>query len=248
MVQSGRKIQAAVVLFILVFVSPAVLVHAEEDPVYGSRFEVGGGVGAQIPKNQPRWAPNSYQMGIITASVRVFKGLSLQGGIDYSRGGKPLSDSLSWGDYRLQINKGTFSSSKWAGVRYELPFSIMKWNIMGIHSIYGAAGMTWTEYGVQSTQWTIKNIPESDESERNFRVADLRGPYGVLAARWHIDRFGDESGETVSPLGTYGVDLGVRFSRFSESSVRQPNIEKLPSNFSNYQIFLVGFLKFDLFE
>ncbi|MHB9030592.1 MAG: hypothetical protein ACYC9O_17645, partial [Candidatus Latescibacterota bacterium] len=107
MILSGRKIQFAFLILILVFSLPAVFVFAEEDPVYGPRFEVGGGVGYQIPNNQPRWSPNSYNMVVITASMRVFKGLSLQGGIDYGRGGKPPSDSLSWGDYRLQINKGT---------------------------------------------------------------------------------------------------------------------------------------------
>ncbi|MHB9027728.1 MAG: hypothetical protein ACYC9O_03055, partial [Candidatus Latescibacterota bacterium] len=121
-------------------------------------------------------------------------------------------------------------------------------NFLGVHSIYGAAGMTWVEYGVQSTQWTNKDIPETDENERNFRVADLRGPYGALAARWHMNFAGDDPAQSAPLLGAYGFDLGVRYSRLSKSTLRQPNIEKLPSNFSNYQIFFIGFLKFDLFQ
>jgi hypothetical protein len=246
--RTGRKIQSVVSIIFIVFSLSAASVFAEKDPVYGSRYEVGGGVGFQSMNNQPRWVTDSQQMVVITASIRAYKGLSLQGGIDYSRGGKPDSDSLTWGDYHLKINKGTFSSSKWAGIRYELPLSVVGRNYLGIYSIYGAAGMTWAEYGVQSTQWTNKGVAETDENERNFRVADLRGLYGVLAARWHIDTLGDNPEEDAALLGEYGVDLGVRFTRYNESTLRHSNIEKMPSNFSNYQIFLVGFLKFDLFN
>jgi hypothetical protein len=230
----------------VVFFLHSAAIHAESDLLYGPRLEFGPGVGITSENAKVPWASESYQVGMLTAAVRLFKGLSVQGGIEYGRGKKSDVDSLSYGNYRLQLNNKTYTSSMWAGVRYELPMNIFRKDIMGIHSVYGAAGMCWADYGVKSTEWTNKGVNEQSDRAVQYRTARLSGPYYVLAARWRIDSPDTEG--LGSWIGSYGVDLGVRYTTFGTSRMEHPNIVTPPDDFSSFRVFVVGFMKFRLFE
>ncbi len=221
--------------------------YAEDHPVYGPRFEIGGGLGYSSENLPPQWASKNNRVCLLIGNIRLFKGLAVQGGVDWSNGGKPQADSITCGGYRVKINKGTFSGAKWAGLRYEVPMSLLRRDIAGIHSVYGAAGYSWSEMGVQSTEWVYKGVTETTDRERGFRLADMNGPYAILAARWRIDS-PETEGRRASWLGAYGLDVGVRYNRYREMDGAYPNIPKASSNYGSYQVFMVGFLKFRMFE
>jgi hypothetical protein len=222
------------------------VIHAQTDPLYGPRLELGPGVGISSESAKTPWASETYQIGMLTVALRLLKGLSVQGGVENGRGSKSDVDTLSWGNYRLTLNKKTYTSSLWAGVRYELPLSVFRRDIMGIHSVYGAAGMNWADYGVKSTEWTNKGEYEQSEKAIKYRTAHLSGPYYVLAARWRIDSPATEG--LGSWIGSYGVDIGVRYNTFGSSRVEHPNIQPPPDNYSSLMVFIVGFFKVRLFE
>lgn len=244
---SGKEFFTATIVLMTVFVFFAQSAQSEDHPIYGPRFEIGGGIGYSAENLQPRWAPDNNRVCTLTGNIRLFKGLAVQGGVDWSNGDSPDNDSISCGGYLVKINKGTFGNSRWAGLRYELPMKVLHQDIAGIHSIYAATGYTWSEMGVQSTEWVFKGVQYKVDNEHGFRLADMKGPYAVLAARWRIDNPEAER-HTTTWLGAYGLDIGVKYNRYSEMDASYPNIAKASDKYHSYQIFMVGFLKFRMFE
>ncbi len=234
----------------LLFFLPA-LSHAAETPdrvemIYGPGIEIGIGMGANLEGEERPWNSDSYTMGLVTASMRIFQGLSIHGGLDYGKGRNSDADTLTYGDYRLQLNNKTFLSSYWAGVRYEVPMSFFGKDIMAIHSLYCAAGMTWADYGVQSSKWSYRGESVTNDNVEQFKVVRMTGPYLMAAARWRIDRPDAET--QGSWLGSYGIDLGVRYSRLGDHTVEYPNIPAPSGGYTSTQVFLTGFIKIKLFE
>ncbi len=238
-------LQAAILLFL------AAVARAQGTPdpiemIYGPGIEIGGGAGFNIEGEETPWNSKNYNLGLVTASIRIFQGLSIQGGMDYGKGKNSDADTLTYGDYRLQLNKKTFISSYWAGLRYEIPMSMIGKDIMAIHSVYCAVGMTWADYGVQSSKWTYRDESVTNDNTEQFKVVRFTGPYIMAAARWRIDRQDAEAGG--SWLGSYGVDLGVRYSRLGDHTIEHPNIPAPSDDYTSTQIFLTGFIKIKLFE
>jgi len=229
---------------------PAVLSAQEPsdrvEMIYGPGIEVGVGVGADLEGEARPWNADRYNMGIITAAMRIFQGLSVQGGLDYGRGRNSEADTLTYGDYRLKLNKKTFLNSYWAGVRYEVPMSMIGRDIMGIHSVYCAAGMAWADYGVKSSEGSYRGESFTNDNVEQFKVARLTGPYFMVAARWRIDRPDKETTNTL--WGSYGVDFGVRYSKLGDHTLEYPNIPAPSGDYTSTQIFLAGFVKIRLFE
>ena len=235
---------------VLACLVPSVLT-AQEPPdrvemIYGPGIEVGVGVGADLEGEARPWNSDRYNMGIITAAMRIFQGLSIQGGLDYGRGRNSEADTLTYGDYRLKLNKKTFLSSYWAGARYEVPMSMIGQDIMGIHSVYFAAGMAWADYGVKSSQGSYRGEAYTNDNVEQFKVARLTGPYFMVAARWRIAR--PETGTASTLRGSYGVDFGVRYSKLGDHTLEYPNIPAPSGDYTSTQIFLAGFVKIRLFE
>lgn len=242
---SARVVAALTVAILAILFASAV--RAEDDSLYGPRFEMGGGIGISSMSVQPEWVPESDKTGMITASMRLYKGLSVQGGIDWSRGGNPHSKSISSGDYLIRINEGTFSTSQWAGLRYELPMSVLKRDILAINSFYCAGGLNWSGYGVRSTEWKKDGEQHTADEIRGFTLADINGSYAAIAARWRIDN-PESNGITDSWLGAYGIDFGVKYIRYHDTTLAEANVAEVPDDFAKIQFFLVGFLKFRFFE
>lgn len=219
---------------------------AEDDPVYGPRFEGGGGFGYLADSSRPNWGSQSFYQVLFSGSVRVYRGFSLTGGFDYGLGEKPPLKNATLGEYQVPINKKSPRTAVSAGVRYEHPAWKQLKDLTGAYSIYGAAGMTWADYEISSTKWSSELEKNTELAKRTFAVADLSGPYAALALRWRIDNPDPALAGTWA--NAYGVDFGVRYTRYSEHTMKDPFFEKPSSSFSGSQIFLIGFIKFDPFD
>jgi hypothetical protein len=243
--------RVSIILWLLAgfFLFPQTTVVWSEEPstLYGPRFELGPGAGISSESGKCLWVPDSYQIGMLTAGLRLYKGLGIQGGIEFGRGNKSNApDSLTYGDNQLQIHKRMNMFSRWAGVRYELPMSVFRSDVMGIHSVYGVVGLYQTDYGVASSQWTNKGVFEQSERSVQFRTAKMTGPYYLFAARWKIDSPDTEG--IGSWIGSYGVDLGFRYNANGSITMKHSNIIRPTEELSSFQVFLVVFLKVRLFE
>ena len=232
-------------IFILFFFTS--LVSAEDTIDYGPRFEIGIGGGYSQEYKAPQWTSGNYGSAMITGAIRLFNGLAVQGGVGFGRGGKPYADSLSYGnDYILNPDKGTYNGSSWIGIRYELPMRVLKQNIASIHSVYVCAGVCQADYGIRSTSWIYNGNLIDNQSISSFRFSRLSGQFASLASRWRVD-----TGATENPgswFGAYGLDIGVKYTRYQNGKPELPGLEKAIPGFNNLQIFAIGFLKFRLFE
>jgi hypothetical protein len=223
------------------------LVSAQDMIDYGPRFEIGIGGSFSQEYKTPQWTSASYNSTMISGAIRLYDGLAIQGGVGLGRGGKPYADSLSYGkDYILNPDKGTYNTTSWIGLRYELPMRVLKKDIVGIHSIYICAGVCKADYGVRSTSWIYNGNLFVNQSITSFRFSELNGQYASLAARWRIDT--GEGENHGSWLGSYGLDLGIKYTRYQDIKPELPDLEKAVPGFNNLQIFVTGFLKFRLFE
>ena len=214
----------------------------------GPPFEIGGGVAYTWAQQYPEWSTPNYKMGIVNGGIRFFRGLSLQGGLDASLGEEISLKSMNYNttDIKIleEINESFYETS-WIGLRYEVPVPIDK-DFYRINSIHATLGISWARYALTSTQWVRNNTRERDQPETKYHIATLSGPYAMVCARWRFDT--EASIMTGSWFGSYGVDAGLKYSRYSTCSPRYEPISKAESDFSVLQIFVVGFVKISFFE
>ncbi len=223
-----------------------------DQSIYDPRFEIGIGATALEMHSRPEWISKYYTSGIMTLSYRIANGLSVQGGKNFGHGLKQLTKKwINYGNHaQVNIENGTYTEDLWLGTRYEIPMSKLNRDYAGIHTIYCAGGVTWGEYGIRGKNyryyqtengWDLGEPFEPRTSESSLKTADLTGYYIALAARWRVDTAYTE--EEDSWLGSYGLDIGVRYTRYPGCTTKYDNIIKAKSNFNYYQIFIIAFLK-----
>lgn len=213
-------------------------IPAAGDALYGPRFEVGGGAELLRESSPPEWAAESAYRGMGVLSMRVFRGLSVQAGMDFGGAGNPKADSISLDGTMVTLNEKSFSNTSWAGIRYEIPLNRFRENPLRMHSVYGGAGMCWAKYGVSSNE----EDSEAGTVTTNYDVAELTGTYLLAGARWRID----DPEQAGSWLGAYGVDIGAKYVRFDDTTLKYSGIAAPSGDFSSMQIFAVVFVKFSL--
>jgi len=216
-----------------------------DDPVFGPNIEIGVGLSQAQLHSRPEWSGKNYQSGFFYGALRVFKGLSVQGGYGYGMGDEPRPDWIDYGvDVKLWTHQDTYREARWYGLRYEVPSALLKVDLLGMDFLCAAAGWNRTKYGIKS-QFLMKDgeIEKLDNIDR-FRTATVEGPYFSLSGRWRLDT--DLTKDTGAWFGAYGLELGVRRLGYWKSSVRHDNILKPKTNFNCYEIFLIGFVKIKL--
>ncbi len=214
----------------------------------GPPLEIGGGFAYTWAQKNPDWSTENYKMGIVYGGIRFFRGLSLQGGIDASLGEEISLKSMDYNTTdinKLEKINESFYETSWIGLRYEVPIPIDK-DFYRINSIHATLGISWARFALTSTQWERNGILESDQPETKYHIAKLSGPYAMVCARWRFDNYASIT--TGSWFGSYGVDVGLKYSRYSDSSPRYEPISKAESDFSVLQMFVVGFVKIRFFE
>ena len=228
--------------------------YAADNSAYGPRFEGGiTGSGSRM-RSRPDWSSKLFVKGGGYLSYRILYGLSIQGGKNFGIGNLPLSAWITTSQYdRIDPDKGGYSEGSWAGIRYDVPLSLLNQKIYDIHTIYIAGGTAWDTYGVRSSitrhysqpyGWISGSTWEDMKTSRSFKVADLTGYYVALAARWRFNTLFTESKD--SWIGSYGLDIGVRYTRYTDCDCARDDIEEARSNFNYYQIFVSGFLKYNI--
>jgi len=219
---------------------------------YGPRFEVGFGPSMSRMRSRPDWSSKFYAAVVMNLSYRIIYGLSIHGGRNFAYGLAPRPEWINYGsNYQINTDKGTYGEANWLGARYDIPLNKLKNDFEGIHTIYIAGGMTMDEYGIRSEKqnyyviekgWESGSKFEAKSLERAYRTADLKGYYIALAARWRLDT--EHTEEKDSWIGSYGLDIGVKYTRYTDCDTKFDNIMDARSNFNYYQIFIIGFLKF----
>ena len=97
-----------------------------------------------------------------------------------------------------------------------------------------------------TNEWTVNKVLETDNLWTKYHVADVSGPYGVIAVRWRLDAVYAKDAE--SWIGAHGFDIGLKYIRYTSCSTRFDTIEKTGSDFSFLQVFVIGFVKLSIFE
>ncbi|MFC1606416.1 hypothetical protein ACFL47_00475 [Candidatus Latescibacterota bacterium] len=249
--------KAAGFLIVILIIAP-LCVHAEIQPddFYGPPIEFGGSAGYFFSQSYPVWSAREYKTGSINVSLRIFRNLSVQGGYEGSLEEDIDLEELTYSDELVLENVSSSNfGAPWLGLRYEIPATFLKTNDMKIHSFYGSIGYTWAKFSVSSSEWRLNDTLETDNLtgtletdnlKTRYTIANVSGPYGIVAARWRFDSNFKRGAE--SWFGSYGLDVGVKYSRFSSSSTKHDKIEEPEPSFSAVQIFAAGFIKMSLFE
>ncbi len=218
---------------------------------YGPRFEVGVGPSLSRMKSRPEWTSKLYAAVVMNLSYRIIYGLSIHGGKNAAYGFAPSPEWIDYGSHnQINTDKGTYGEATWLGARYDIPLSKFNYDFNGIHTIYIAGGTTWDEYGIRSEKqryYATEQDWDSGKYEEKtldsaYKTADLKGYYIALAARWRLDTAHTE--EKDSWIGSYGLDIGVKYTGYTDYDTKFDNIMDVRSNFNYYQIFIIGFLKF----
>jgi len=230
----------ATVLYLMVFVHPAVILALDE--FRGPRLELGGVVGYSFVSQNPVWSAKTYRTGSVTGAFRFYRGLSVQGGYEGSLEENINVKSLDYSSTMLlkSVN-GSYYGGPWLGVRYEVPADILKGYRFGSHSVLASLGYSWARFGVATNDWILNGVDETDNPRTKYHVADVSGPYGSIAVRWRFDAA--YSKDAVSWIGAHGFDVGVKFTRYTSCSTRFEKIDKSTFDFSFLQIFVIGFIK-----
>ena len=242
------KTRYIIVTTCLLFYSQVVFA---DQTTFGPRFEIGiGGSGSRL-QSKPEWSSKLYTSAILTYACRILYGLSIHGGKNLGLGNKLDERWIEYGNhYQINTDKGTYRDVSWWGARYEIPMSIFNKDIYRIHSVYCSGGLTLDRYDIRSQHqryyktdygWESGEIPEEQSSESSFNTADLKGYYFALAARWRFDTPHTE--EEDSWIGSYGLDFGIRYTKYYDCNTKYDNLIEAKSNFNYYQIFIVGFIK-----
>ena len=212
----------------------------------GPRLEIGGGLTGYRMQSPPDWSADYYTTGLVTTAIRLYRGLSIQAAVEYGLGDKLSSEWMDYGEnVRIKTNDRTSTEVSWLGVRYEIPMSAFHSTFWKINSIYLSLGKMYSKYYIRSDTWIKNDILDDERSLDNYKVADVSGPYAAFAARWRMGN--DFIDETDPWFGKYGVDFGVRYVKYTDSSPKHDNIMKPDSAFSSFQLFIIGFLKIKLF-
>ncbi len=217
-----------------------------DHPVFGPRLVIGCGLSGLRLQSRPDWTAKYYGGGIISGAVRLYEGLSAEAGKEYGFGTRdPRADWVDYGEgVRLWTKDKTYNENSWLGLQYEIPLGLFSGDFFGINFICASLGMNYTKYGIRSDVLLKGDIREELDRKEKFRTATLSGPYAAIAARWRFDTV--ESEEKGSWFGAYGLDIGVRYTRYNKSSLRHDNVMEPKSNFNCFQLFMVGFLKIKL--
>ena len=235
---------------ILLLISLAGTVSAQEssdsEKFWGPRIEIGGSIGYLSPGNKPDWVAGNYRTGSANIALRIFRGLAIQGGYRGSLNENLNLKSLDYGDEVLKNIENSYFGAPWAGLRYEIPSTLLKSNQLRIHTLFVSCGYSWTQFGVTTYERSIDGEIETDQSITKYHVAEMGGPYGVVAARWRFDS--NLSKQAESWFGAFGVDAGLKYSLYTNAAPRYDTIEKPDSSFSSIQVFITGFIKISLFQ
>ena len=237
-------------LIILLLVSLTGTVFAQEGSdsgeFWGPPIEIGGSIGYMSLGNKPDWVPGNFRTGSANVALRVFRGLAIQGGYQGSLYEKLSLESLDYGNEILKNIEDSYFGAPWVGLRYEIPSTILKSNQFRIHTIYVSCGYSWTQFGVTTSERSIDGEFETDQSITKYHVAEISGPYGIVAARWRFDSKFSKQAE--SWFDSFGVDAGLKYSLYTTASPRYNTIEKPESSFSSIQVFITGSIKISLFQ
>ena len=236
-----------IVLFFGIYGACSASAEPVPEDFWGPPIEIGGSIGYMSLENKPDWVPGSFRTGSVNIALRVFRGLAIQGGY---KGCLPEDiglESLDYGNEMIVKKiKDSYFGAPWIGLRYEVPASILEFNQIRIHSLYVSCGYSWTQFGVTSSEWLFKGVLETDQPVTKYHVAEMSGPYGIVAARWRFDSSFSKQAE--SWLGSFGVDAGLKYSLYTTALPKYDTIEKPDSSFSSIQVFITGFIKISLFQ
>ncbi len=212
---------------------------------YGPAIEIGGGFRGLRMQSRPDWSSKYSTAGVATAAVRLYRGLFINAGKEYGRGDNSRNLGMDYGEnIRLKTETGTIEEVSWVGARYDFPASIFKLSFMNVDLICASTGMMYTKFAVRTKMWAKDNVVEEASNFKKFRTATVSGPYVGLTARWRMKS--DLTDDTDSWFGTYGLDIGVRYVRYTDSTVKHDNITSPKSNFNSYQLFIILFVKIKL--
>ncbi|MFC1508794.1 hypothetical protein ACFL60_03790 [Candidatus Omnitrophota bacterium] len=220
--------------------------NSDSENFWGPSIEIGGSIGYMSLKNKPDWVAGNFRNGSANIALRLYRGLAVQGGYQGSLNENLSLKSLNYGNEVLENIEESYFGAPWAGLRYEIPSTLLKSNQFRIHSLYIACGYHWTRFGVTASDMPINAELETDQSITKYHVAEMSGPYGVVAARWRFDS--EFSKQADSWLGSFGVDAGLKYSLYTAASPKYDTIEKPDPSFSSIQVFITGFIKISLFQ
>jgi len=234
-----RSYCTSLLLVAVLSVSAAHATRAQDR--YGPPFEFGVGFTGFRSMSYPEWVVDYYGGVAIGGAVRIFAGLGVAGGIEYQIGASPEPDELTYSDdLVLMSDKGTDGETRWYGVRYELPLDIVGIEYKSIHSVVIGGGVTSTRFGLNLDKWKRNGIEEPSDTG-NIRTATADGYYIMAAARWKL--LTNETIESGSWLGSYGIDAGVRYNRYTDVSTGGGLLEAPSDSFGSLQVFIIGFMK-----
>lgn len=220
---------------------------AAEESIYGPPIEFGAGVGMFRMQSRPQWSSKYTGVGMINGSIRLFKGFAVQGGKDIGRGDEPRPDMIDYGvGIKLWTNEKTYQNSYWYGVRYDIPADFVRIDFFGMDFLTFSAGLNTSKFGLYSSYRFTEDKAIKLEKKEKFRVATAEGPYFGIAGRWRFET--EDSKLTGSWLGAFGIEAGLRYTRYSDCSLRHSNIEEAKDNYNSYLVYVLGFVKIGLFE
>jgi len=212
----------------------------------GPRMEMGVGIDGSRMQSRPDWAGKYYAAGNINFALRLYRGLAFQASRNFAYGTDPYPTGINYGtDKILNTSGGTLSSSSRLGLRYEQDLSKKKILPFNADIAYVSAGIINSTFSVRSTQWIENSELVKSNGKTVYQFADASGYYAEAAIRIKLKT--DYSDEKDSWFGSYGLDFGARYSRYSDCNTRFPNIKESANNFNSYQIFINLFMKFRLF-
>jgi hypothetical protein len=234
-----RSRYTLLLLALLLTVSAAHTAGAQDR--YGPPFEFGIGLTGFLPQSNPEWTGDRYGGMGISGAIRIFAGLGLTGGIQYLFGTSPQPDKIPYNDeFELLTENSTDYETRWFGVRYVLPMDVVGIEYKSIHSVMIGGGVSTTHFGQHIERWKQNGI-EVEADTNNIRTATAEGYYVMAAARWKF--LTNETIETGSWLGSYGVDAGVRYNRYTDVKNRGSLLEEPSDGFGSLQVFVIGFMK-----
>lgn len=218
-----------------------------ENLLYGPPLEFGAGVGMYRMQSRPEWSSKYSAAGILSVSLRLIEGFSIQGGRELGRGDEPRPDLIDYGvGIKLWTNEKTFQNSYWYGVRYDIPAYLLRIDFFGMDFLSVSGGLDKTKYGLYSSYQFTEDKAVKLDSKMKFRVATIEGPYVGIAGRWRFET--EDSKITGSWLGAFGIEAGLKYFLYRDAEVRHSNIAMPKDHFNSYQVYLLGFTKIGLFD
>lgn len=216
-----------------------------QDNMYGPRFELGGGILGSSVGTGAAWASDVYGTGSLNAAFRVFRGLTLEGGIGQGIGPALAEKTFQYEENTYVVaNEGPYLTTSWYGLRYAFPLETVGMQPFGISYLHIGAGVIDTEFGIKSSERIVSGSQEVSGYFMNYRAADASGKYAMIAVRWRLDTILSlEPGTWVDAIG---IDFGARYCRYDTIDTENEYLDH-PSDFTDTQLFINGLLKFDLF-